>query len=264
MSSSLNTVSVGKVAHYFKELDSTNAEALRRLRRSPYPAPGTLIHAGYQTAGRGQASNRWHATANLNLLYSIILYPNHFKVSDIFRLTQVASLAVAAAVQQLLAGGEHEVSIKWPNDIYLNKRKVAGLLIQNSLQGRNLQWSVIGIGLNINENQFPPALQATATSLREWTPGQIPLNLDRCLSVCTATLTAYINRYNNTESFAALKEAYHQKLYRKDQLAPYQRLDESAEMLTATIRGVTASGLLRLEKSDGQEELFDLKSIRFL
>ncbi|MEL6355806.1 MAG: biotin--[acetyl-CoA-carboxylase] ligase, partial [Bacteroidota bacterium] len=161
----INTYEIGKVALHYHELDSTNAEALRLLRSSKPPAPGTLIRADYQTAGRGQAGNYWHSSLGQNLLFSVVLYPKSFSAGELFRLTQVLCLSVAAVLQKHFENQNdlaQTIRIKWPNDVYIGERKVAGILVQNSLQGQQVKWSVAGVGLNVNESDFPTELQKTA------------------------------------------------------------------------------------------------------
>lgn len=256
----------GKVAFCFPELDSTNLEALRRLRNLPFPAPWTVIQALYQTAGRGQGSNGWFSSAGKNLLCSFVHYPPGWEVADLFRLTQVQSLCIRAMVSDVLASHGNlsaKVSIKWPNDLYINDQKVAGILIQNSLQGKNIQWSVIGLGLNVNELDFPADLTRKATSIRMHLPQREELELAGLLDKITATLKSEFEKYASPTTFAALDEAYHHHLYRRNETHRYQNMATGQEF-TATLLGVDPNGELLLQKTDGALELFELKSIAFL
>ncbi|MEM9835388.1 MAG: biotin--[acetyl-CoA-carboxylase] ligase [Bacteroidota bacterium] len=248
-----------KVAHLFQELDSTNSEAIRRLQSPPLPPAWTSIQAHYQTAGRGQAGNGWHSSAGKNLLYSVIVYPSGWEVEDIFRLTQVLSLSVAASIQFFLPHAP--VRIKWPNDIYLGDQKIAGLLIQNSLLGKKIQWSVMGIGLNVHEDDFPPSLQTRATSLQQHCTAT--LTVDGCREQLLATLKSNMTRYTKRNSFPLLHEAYHQLLYRRGERHAFQRAENHTPFY-ATLEGVTSQGLLQLRKANDEIELFNLKSIAFL
>jgi len=265
LSDSFNKFSFGKVAHHFAELDSTNAEALRRLRTGPPPENGTCWRADYQSAGRGQAGNGWHASPGKNLLFSALLYPPRLAVADIFWLTQVQSLSLRQAVLDLLPPGNEplDLRIKWPNDLYLNQQKVAGILIQNSLQGSRVQWSVIGTGLNVNQRDFPPELAQRATSLAHWLPPGTALDMEHCFRTVLAAMESTFAHYLPGGRGAELNAAYHRHLYRRDEAAAYRDTDGGLTF-TATLRGIDRHGRLQLEHPNGRLELFDLKSISFL
>lgn len=257
------------VASYFEQLDSTNAEAIRRLRSKDLrPGQRTFIYTGHQTIGRGQAGNGWFDSAGQNVLASLVYYPTQLAASNIFALTQLSSLAVATTVDHF-SSSDIKVCIKWPNDIYVTKAgtsgdfKVAGILVQNSLVGSAVQWSVIGIGLNVNEQDFPPELASSATSL-QLLNGGTPLDLAACRDHLFATLLATIDRFTEpTLDRPALQKAYLERLYRMDVMANYQNL-EAGVCFKGTIRGVNTQGQLIVEHSIGRLQTYDLKSIRFL
>lgn len=256
----------GKVAFCYPELDSTNSEALRRLRNSPFPTQWTTIQALYQTAGRGQGNNGWFSSPGKNILCSFIYYPPGWEVENLFRLTQVQSLCVRAVISETLirhGNSSATVSIKWPNDIYIDEKKVAGILIQNSLLGKKIQWSVLGLGLNINEVDFPSDLNHKATSIRLNTPQREELDLNRCLESVFATLKSTFEHFASPASFVELDKKYHEHLYRRNELHRYRRTSTN-EIFTATLLGVDANGQLILQLTDGRRELFQLKSIAFL
>ena len=188
--SEVNSSFFPKVARLFNAVDSTNAaliQAVRaenearkggagaggrgELKTAPQLSNGTIFRALHQTAGRGQAENRWHASPDQNILLSLLLRPDGLTVDRLFELTKWASVAVAKTVEAALAGttagpAAQPVRIKWPNDVYVGNRKIAGILVQNGLRGDRVDWSVVGVGLNVNEADFPPALRSTATSLQ--------------------------------------------------------------------------------------------------
>lgn len=262
----------GKVAHLFDRLDSTNAEALRLLRQRPLPPEWTSISAAYQTAGRGQSTNTWFSSPDRNLLFSVITYPK-LEVSELFRLTQVHSLAMAAALDELLASvgfnadpqlspATTGIKVKWPNDIYVNNRKVAGLLLQNSLQGSRIHWSVLGVGLNLNETDFPADISDRAASLLELSGAPEPFDRHRCLELILDTLKSTYEYYLRAHHADDLITDYTARLYRYGESHLYRRA-EAADTFRATLTGVTPEGRLALRLTDGQTELFDLKSIVF-
>lgn len=156
--------SVGNI-HLFHETTSTNDEALR-LARSSVPEK-TLVLAERQTAGRGRRGNTWAAPASRDLLFSLVLYPP-FDLSDerLSRLPHLGGLALCRAIEEVCPGVE--AKLKWPNDIYIQGRKVAGILIENGKHAGRV-FSILGIGTNVNslDGERPQELRATATSLRE-------------------------------------------------------------------------------------------------
>ncbi|MBK8502669.1 MAG: biotin--[acetyl-CoA-carboxylase] ligase [Saprospiraceae bacterium] len=154
LSSIHNTNIVGKVLLEFESLPSTNTYAVELLSTGQ-PAEGTVIYAHHQTSGRGQMGTQWETAAGLNLTLSVILRPIFLSVQDQFYLNKAVSLAVYQVVNQYFPG---QTRIKWPNDIYLKDQKVGGILIQNGVQGSFLQWSVLGLGLNINQDHFSDTL----------------------------------------------------------------------------------------------------------
>ena len=125
---------------YVKSTDSTNT-LLRELVAAGNPPD--FIYTGYQTAGRGQAGNKWESEPDKNLLCSILLPAR----KELFEL----NIAVAVAVQRMLGD---DFTIKWPNDIYWQDKKIAGILIENTIIGSEIRYSIAGIGLNVNQTEW--------------------------------------------------------------------------------------------------------------
>jgi BirA family biotin operon repressor/biotin-[acetyl-CoA-carboxylase] ligase len=157
--SSLRTRVVGHRLHTFDVVDSTNNVA-RNLADEGAPE-GTTVLAEYQTAGRGRLNRTWHSEPGKNLLASIILRPR--KLGEVRMLPYVTSLSAAEAVEELTG---LYVECKWPNDLLINGKKFGGMLLESSLQKSRIEYVVVGIGMNINQQHFPLALRDAATSLR--------------------------------------------------------------------------------------------------
>ena len=250
-----------KVARRFPRVGSTNQALLEAIEQDRHLPSGTVYLTDDQTAGRGQAGNAWHSSPGANLTCSILLRPDHLAVSRIYCLTQVTALAVTDALRRLLPPAYHaDLKIKWPNDLYTGHRKLGGILIQNGLRGDRVQWSVAGIGLNVNETAFPDPLTASASSLRlltgkEW-------DRDLVLQYLLDALSARWAQLQHGE-YETLDRAYHRDLYRMDRevwlLRPAAR-----EKFRATVRGVDEAGRLRLEHPDGSREACELRSVRWL
>ena len=142
-------------------VESTNKTAAELLRLSKL-RHGSVILAHEQTAGRGQRGRQWISAPGRDLALSIVVAPPDLRADGQFVLAKLAALAVHDTVASLVPG---EVRIKWPNDVLVDRRKVAGILIENELAGDRVAWSIIGIGLNVNSTDLPEELTATSLAL---------------------------------------------------------------------------------------------------
>jgi len=255
-----NTLFVGKVYHHFDEISSTNDWAAELLTKTgtakTRPPEGTVVRADNQTAGKGQLGSLWQSEPGENLLLSVVFYPNWLEAQAQFYL----SMAVAMALHDCLSGfsDQLKIAVKWPNDLYLSDQKTAGILIQNTLSGTQLQSSIVGIGLNLNQTKFPPDLP-NATSLA--------LSLGRKLdsSEVEAKLFAALEqRYLQLKAGqrAAVKAEYEQRLWKRGANAHFLRLADGSRF-EGRILGVTEQGLLRIRTTEGEEH-FELKTLGFL
>lgn len=134
-----------------KSVDSTNLFSLELLKKKLLPE-GSIIISEEQTAGKGQNNAKWESEAGKNLTFSIILYPQFLAPENQFLLNKSIALGIADFVRSTF--NNHNVTIKWPNDIYIEDKKVAGTLIINSIMSKHFEYSIIGIGININQEQF--------------------------------------------------------------------------------------------------------------
>jgi len=151
--------SLGRPLMYEPITGSTNDNALSAARAG---APhGSVFVADEQTAGRGRRGNTWLAAPGESLLFSVLLRPK-LELSQASALTLAVGLALRDAIAPRVRGA---AQIKWPNDLYVNGKKLAGILVESQLQGDRLQAVVVGIGLNVATRDFPPEIAARATSL---------------------------------------------------------------------------------------------------
>ena len=234
---------------WFPELDSTNNELLRDLDGYDNLS---VVAAVSQTAGRGQRGNRWLSAPGDNLTFSLLLKPADFPARDVMALTCLATLAV----RDRLRDEDVRAVIKWPNDIYAGNRKICGMLVENGLDGRRLAWSIIGIGLNLNQTEFPAQL-VNPTSLKRLT-GRMFDPVTFLESLCRRIETL-LPSLETAEGRERLREAYAMDLFQKDRPAPYRDF-LSGEQFTGVIRGITPEGLLRVE-TEGAERTFGFKEI---
>lgn len=149
----------GKDTFYFPVIDSTNSKA-KQLAEQGYPH-GTLVVADKQEAGRGRRGRSWSSPAGINVYMTLLLKPE-IEIAHASMLTLVAALAVSKALEKQTG---IKTAIKWPNDIVLNGKKVCGILTELSVQIDYIDYIVIGIGINVHNENFPEEIASTATSL---------------------------------------------------------------------------------------------------
>jgi BirA family biotin operon repressor/biotin-[acetyl-CoA-carboxylase] ligase len=155
----LNTTVIGRKLFVFDSLDSTNTCA--KTLADAGLEEGTVVLADYQTAGRGRQGRSWLSEPAMNILLSIILRPSISK-EQASLLTFYAAVSVARVLECMNVG---KVECKWPNDVLLNGKKCCGILLENSFQQDRLIYSVVGIGLNVNQTQFDNGISTRATSV---------------------------------------------------------------------------------------------------
>lgn len=247
------TIFTGRVALSFESLRSTNEYAHELLEKGNV-IEGTTVRATFQTGGKGYATNTWESDAGKNLLVSIILKPSFLQPKHQFFLNQAISLAVADSVQLLVP--ESEVKIKWPNDIFCDDLKIAGILIENAVQGNTILNSVAGIGLNVNQAGFPAHLPH-ATSLKKISGKEADVDVVFDL-LCEKIESRYLQLKNSQH--AAIQKEYMKILYRVEEAGLYR---SGEKIFTAKIVGLTADGKLVLE-TEGQHEVFGFKEVEMV
>lgn len=249
-----DTLSIGHTVIAVPQVASTNDYAMVELSKNN-PSEGTVILTPNQTAGRGQIGSVWESAPDKNVAMTAILYPRFLAVAEQFGLSQVASLAVAEACARLTGA---DFKVKWPNDVYYRHDKVAGILIQNSVQGRRLGSSLVGIGLNVNQMTWrgdapnPTSLARIAGH---------DLSLDAVYKVLFEALSKWYDILCQGQR-GAVEAAYQGQLYRREVVSTFERREGTRFM--GIIKGTTATGLLRVWRADEQEETFDFKSIKLL
>ncbi|CAN5416780.1 biotin--[acetyl-CoA-carboxylase] ligase [soil metagenome] len=245
---------VGQNLVTIKEIDSTNNFLKDMLSNSKPLIEGTVIMAENQFAGRGQQQNGWHAEAGKNLTFSILLKPSFLPVLDQFDLTRVISLGVYDALQPLL--GE-KLKIKWPNDIYYGDSKLGGMLIECFIQSGQIKNAIIGIGLNINQEHFPPHLP-NAISLKQI------LHTDYDLKTLLFEICGHIEGYYlklKAGKTVFVRKQYQDRLY---WLNDHKCFETENGKFAGTIKGVKENGILLVLDNNDELKEFSLKEIKFL
>ncbi|MBQ7711069.1 MAG: biotin--[Bacteroidales bacterium] len=215
----------------------------------------TVVWALEQTAGIGQRGNRWESEPDANLTVSIILKPTFLRADDTFRVTQVVALGISDLLMELLP--QHNIHIKWPNDILVDGHKICGTLIASTLQGDHIATAICGIGLNVNQTLFPDWVpNPTSIALLSGQRHVLRPLLDQLIT-CIGQRYQQLRDGNRT----AQDEQYLQRLYNYKKSARYQY---HGQTIDATIQGVDTFGRLLLTTADGQSLCCQMKEIALL
>lgn len=223
-------------------LDSTNLEAQRLLAEGAAPN-GLTILALEQTSGKGQMGRIWIAEAGSHLSMTIIYRPEKMDPAEIMTLGMKISLGIIEGLMSI--NSKVKPLIKWPNDIYVHDKKLCGILIENALAGSRVQHSIIGIGMNVNEESFPPEIP-NAISLHHLTGEKFDVQ-EIALSIRHHVLAIL-------ETTSPLwKERYDQYIFGQDKNYTFISEDQTFK---AQVVGVSDEGHLRLLTDEGQSKSF--------
>lgn len=241
--------------NWFDTLDSTQEE----VRRHIFELDNLSVTAALsQTSGKGQRGNRWDSEKGENLTFSILLRPGKDNIRDITPSRQfVLSKISALAVKRTLDAYGIRSRIKWPNDIYVGDRKICGMLIENSISpdGKSLEYSIIGIGLNVNQKVFPPRLM---------NPVSMALLLKRSIDI-KEVLDTLLDHFTALlkEKDEILDGEYLGSMYRLGEKAMYTDV-RSGEVFEATIKGITDDALLLVSLPSGESRRYAFKEISYI
>ncbi|WP_395627651.1 biotin--[acetyl-CoA-carboxylase] ligase [Daejeonella sp.] len=236
-----------------KDVDSTNTFLKDAVSKSTPLMDGTVIMADRQFAGRGQSANSWQSEAGKNLTFSILLNPSFLPVESQFDLNKAISIALNDVLRNHVGPG---VYIKWPNDIYINTKKVGGILIENIIQGTKIKYAIIGIGLNVNQVNFADNLK-NVTSLKQVLHQDYHL-MGLLGEICSAIEARYLQLKSG--SLKKINEEYLNRLYLKGEIASFKF---NGRIEKGKIIGITEIGQLILE-TEGQIKYFNNKEIEFI
>ncbi|WP_339758294.1 biotin--[acetyl-CoA-carboxylase] ligase [Algoriphagus aquimarinus] len=246
-----NTIFLGKDVHFLPECHSTNDIALNLVRQRQADE-GSVIICDHQTKGKGQRGNLWQSHAGKNLTFSLVLRPDFMDLSEQFYL----NMAVSNSIRRLLQDYVPHLEVKWPNDLIVpGFGKVGGILIENTFSGKEWEYAVVGIGLNINQREFE---SANAASISTITGSQFELEEIFRLLI-TQLEQGYIQLKKG--KWNEIKAEYLMHLYRMDSWANYSA---EGKQFSGKIVGINADGKLQVELKDGEIAIFGLKEISFL
>lgn len=235
-----------------KSISSTNDYLKEELSKSAPFSEGTVIMAEEQFGGRGQSGNKWLSESGKNLTFSILLKPSFLNPIQQFNINIVICVAIYEALYPLL--GE-ELAIKWPNDIYVGDRKLGGVLIENILQGNEWKESVVGIGINVNQEDFSGL--KNACSIKELLHREYILT-DLLYDLCKSIEKRYFQLKN--QGIADLQLVYRKALYGLNEVRKFNLEGVSVE---GKIIDVADDGQLIVD-FNGHSARFNFKEIEFV
>ncbi len=242
----------GKNIIVLNEVGSTNNYA-NQLIVSKQAEEGTVVLAYHQNSGKGQRGNSWESEAGKNVLMSIVLYPVFLPAEKQFLISKIVSLALAGFLRKEL----NDVSIKWPNDLYVGNKKIAGILIENAIKGRNLFSSVVGIGLNINQEKFISDAP-NPVSLKQLTGRTF--DIEKVANKIAGLVLEGYEKLKN-ENTDEINSAYLENLFRRNVWSKFRKEETEFE---ARIAGIGEFGQLQLEDRNGKISEFMFKEVEFV
>jgi BirA family biotin operon repressor/biotin-[acetyl-CoA-carboxylase] ligase len=241
---------------FLDELESTNNYIANMVRSRQIIQP-TIVSADYQTAGRGQRATKWQSFKSQNALFSLFVQWNDLKIEDQFILAMLAALSVCEVLKDMT---QLEVKVKWPNDIYVQKKKIGGILIESELRGTYVVSSIIGIGLNINQVNFDSEVRATSLKLetgQEHDRYGVIKNVSRTfLSNCQSCVPT-------EKAFPAIKKLYLRCLIGLNENVHVMEI-ATMKMIQIQPLDITASGLLIALDTSGVLRTFEIKELQWI
>lgn len=241
--SRMNTHWAGQEVYFYDEIDSTNTQA-KRLAEEGAPS-GTLVVSDFQSKGKGRRGRAWESP-KASAIYMTLMIRPQIPPERASMLTLVMGLSVVQAIRNVL---KLETSIKWPNDVVLNKKKLVGILTEMNAQMDYIEYLVIGIGINANMEHFPRELQDKATSL-QIEMGH-PVNRAELVAETMKCFEENYEVFEKTQDLSGLIEPYHAVLANFGQ--PVRVLQPGNEY-SGIARGINARGELLVERENGSVE----------
>ena len=214
----------------------------------------TVAVADFQTAGRGQGANCWESEAGKNLLFSVLLHPVEVPVACQFLLSEYGALSLREALTDYM--GEGSITLKWPNDIYWNDKKLSGTLIETKLSGGRIKDCVFGVGLNVNQTEFKSDAP-NPVSLCQILGKEV--NREDLLQKIIASFERNYELIRSA-NYGAISAMYHEALYRSKGFYPYEDADGVFE---GAIVEVEDDGHLILRDREGMIRSYEFKEIKY-
>lgn len=259
---------------YIEQTDSTNNLLARVLRGEEQEYADCLkdktpvLYTTYQTAGRGQTGNGWESESGKNLLLSYLIREPEVRITEQFELNILASMLTHLTIKDWLTDEQKKLlTIKWPNDIYYGDKKIAGILVENSLSGTRIQHSIAGIGININQERWV-GNSPNPISLKQIT------GKEYCVENIMQVLTIYLRAWQLTTP-ESRREYYMEHLYRREGYWPFverevstqptmNATNETTGQFMARIADILPTGEIVLLDQQNKTRKYHFKQIRYV
>ena len=238
------------IIHKINATDSTNAY-LKNLINKSNVENYTVVSTDFQYLGKGQGANKWISKRGKNLLFSILIIPENVPIAH----NAFLNFAISLGIYKVLIQYTSQIKIKWPNDIMAGTNKICGILIENKLKGKHINQSIVGIGLNVNQLNFPESIPNT-TSLKKLIGKS--LNRNRLRNKLVLSIQKQINILKE-DNIKILQEEYNQYLYKMGVPAMFENLQK--QTFLGKIIGVSKLGMLQIEHTDGSIQEYANKEI---
>ncbi|MDR2927265.1 MAG: biotin--[acetyl-CoA-carboxylase] ligase [Cytophagaceae bacterium] len=237
--------------YYYDSVDSTNSK-MKTLILAEELTEFSVVTASFQTGGRGQAGNSWESEADKNLLFSMLFFPAFIASESLFMLNSIVTVAIADVLKNYIEG----VTIKWANDVYVADRKIAGILIENSIRQSSVDYSIVGIGLNVNQTAFMSEAP-NPVSMKMITGKTYDTTL-----LLHEIINAIAMRYCECENagYSKIRELYLSSLYRRTGYFPFR---DNNGTFTARIEDIEDSGRLVLVDNKDFKRRYAFKEVIF-
>jgi BirA family biotin operon repressor/biotin-[acetyl-CoA-carboxylase] ligase len=237
------------------KLNATNStnDYLKNLMRKQFVDNFTIVVTNNQEKGRGQRDAEWHSEAGKNLTFSVLVRDLIMNPTDLFTLNIAVALSVFETLNQLTS---KKCAVKWPNDIMADNKKIAGILIENAIQQNGEIYSVIGIGLNVNQINFNSINNVTSLKLLQ----SLDFNLDNVLNSLLENLKQNISLVRNKSDL--LWKKYLENLFKKEIPTTFE--DENQQKFMGIIKGVSSVGQLQVLLEDDSIKNYGVKEIKML
>lgn len=198
--------------YHFDVLDSTNYKAKELAEKGC--GTGTLVTADMQKSGVGRRGRNWSSEKETGIYMSMVLRPN-IEIKNVSMVTLLMAMAVAKALEHLNILPKETPCIKWPNDIVLNKKKICGILTELTLRGMEMDYIIVGIGINVSNQNFPEEIRETAGSILSETGRNIEKEV--LIAEIWHVFKGYYQRFLHAKDFFEFKEEYEKYLLNKNQ-----------------------------------------------
>ena len=241
------------IIRHLEETTSTNTYLQEWIVKEEVPE-GSVVTARIQTQGRGQAGNKWSAEQGKNLTFSMVLYPMFIPANEQFIISQITALAVKETLSRYVS----DISIKWPNDIYYRDQKITGILIENNLTEKVISSSILGIGININQQEFPENLP-NPVSLIQIIGKEVSIN--EVLEEFLSRIRCFYSKIR--EDKESVRSLYFNSLYRNNGVYAFYDVLRKEE-IRASILSVEPNGILRLQEEEGEIRSYWFKEVQYI